>query len=247
MSGLVVELCGLPGAGKTTFADRLVSRLVQERAGACVADADLSAGVAPALRLRRKAGLMLRAPLTHPGREISTVRLLGRGQRATRDQVAVPVQWWVTQAIVARSRRRSGVFVLEEGIVQSLWTAGLRSGTLSATGLVGLAAEVSRPDLVVHLDLPVELALGRLRERSSKHSRVQRLRHDDQLAMMLRGQRLLNDLLEEWRRRRLAPVLQVGGENLSGTDPVVEVLEALSRLHHATQPRDAARSRLRPR
>jgi thymidylate kinase len=237
---LVVELCGLPGAGKTTVAHTLVARLHGENSPAHVVDELVSAATPGSRRLPRKVAMIGRALAADPLGEARAARLLGGGQRTCRDAVAVPARWWVAEQLVAAARRRTGVAVIEEGVVQALWTAGLWSRQATVPGLVGLALTTARPDLVVHVDSPVELALRRLRSRSSRHSRVQRLTDPEQGATMHEGDVLLRHLLAEWARRGLGEVVVLNGASgdlASVTAVLADVVE-----HRIAEPRARPRT-----
>jgi len=126
----------------------------------------------------------------------------------------VPVQWFLARRLLVEARRApGGVALVEEGLVQALWTAGLmRRGGADVSRLLDLAAPAVRPDLVVHLDLPPRTVLARLRGRGSRHSRVQHLSSDRQLDALRAGRDLLAALLDEWRRRGYGDVLLVPGD-----------------------------------
>lgn len=196
MSGLVVELAGLPGSGKSTLADALVARLLAEGLSCEVGDAGVSARVRREVRVLRRLGLAAAQTAHAP---LATARSAGTvarsGQSSRRDVAAVLAQWLATERIVARGRRAPGVRLLEEGLVQTTWTALLRSRGLGAADLWPHVPAASRPDLVLHLDVPPDLAAYRLASRASQHSRVQRLGPRKQAAELRRGQRVLDDVL----------------------------------------------------
>jgi thymidylate kinase len=209
---VVVELCGLPGAGKTTLADAVVGTLRARGVEAEVGDRGVSAAVPRARRLLRKAAAASRVLLADPVDAARVARVLGGGQRSSRDAVALPAQWWVTQWLLREGRRRrTGVVVLEEGALQALWSAGLRSSRTSAAELVATAATSPVPDLVVHLDLPTRLAMRRMGARGSRHSRVQHVPDTEQPDLLQAGAVLLEELLDEWRGRGLSRVLVLDG------------------------------------
>ena len=109
---------------------------------------------------------------------------------------AVLAQWLATEQLVVRGRRASGVRLLEEGLVQTTWTALLRSRDLVAADLWSTVPATSRPHLVLHLDVPPDLAAYRLASRSSQHSRVQRVAPRRRVAELRRGQALLDEILQ---------------------------------------------------
>ncbi len=225
--GLVVELCGLPGAGKTTLARTVVEALRDRAATAAVLDAGVSAATAGQRRAARKVVLATRAVVgvdtARGARGLAQLRagwVLAAGQDRRRDRVAVPLQWWATQALVGSARHRPGVWVAEEGLVQTWWTARMAS-TAGVDAVCALPVPV-RPDVVVHLQVPPGLARQRLAARASRHSRLQRLPVSDQVSALERGERLLATLLEAWCRRGLGPVL-----TLDATDVTPAALDAL--------------------
>jgi thymidylate kinase len=208
-SSTTVELCGLPGSGKTTLAAALRQELARRGVPCTIADRELSASVGLSQRLRRRAGSALRQSARHPRATASaTAALLRSGQSSARDTAAYLAQWLAVRDLVAVAHRSPGAHLLEEGIVQRLWTLGLRGTTdVSPRLWQGLGPEM-RTDLVVVIDVPTQVALRRLDGRDSRHSRTQRLDPDLRLAELDPGRRLLDELLSA----SPVPVMRVNGQ-----------------------------------
>lgn len=217
-----MELCGLPGAGKSTLARRLGGASADD---VVLVDARVAAAAPLPVRLGRKLVLVGREAATSPWQEVMTARALLRGQSG-RDRLAVPAQWLLARRLLDQAHRAVGTAaVVEEGLVQALWTAGvLRRGGPDADGLLDLASSASRPDLVVHLQVSVATVLTRLRSRGSRHSRVQHLPPAEQLITLRHGEDLLGSLLQGWQQRAYGDVLVVSGDD---GDPVGAVAAAV--------------------
>lgn len=238
---VVVELCGLPGAGKTTLAADVVDRLRESGLSAVVADAPISAAVPFAQRSMRKVGLLASTVAARPGEALRAARRLGAGQPNGRDRLAVPVQWCVTSAVVSSAGRRPGLSVLEEGLVQALWSAQLSARSPYAADVRRMLAYRSgsaTPDLVVHLDVPVEVALARLRARESRHSRVQRMSDAQQIDILGHGDWLLRRILAAWTDLGCGPVLSLRQQvaTPANDDVAAKLTDHLRRMAQAERP-----------
>lgn len=238
---VVVELCGLPGAGKTTLAADVVDRLQRSGLNAVVVDAAVSAAVPFAERSMRKLGLLASSVAHRPTDALRAAHLLGAGQPHARDRLAVPVQWCVTRALLSAARRRTGLAVFEEGLVQALWSAQLGARSPYAADVRRMLAHLSgssRPDLVIHLDVPVEVALSRLRARESRHSRVQSMSDAEQIDALAHGDWLLRRLLATWSDMGCGPVLTLRPQStpLRGDDAAARLADHLRRMAAARFP-----------
>lgn len=201
MSGVVVELCGLPGAGKTTLAAALEETLTARGIPCQVADREISAAASRSQRATHRIRHATSTAGRRPGWATRSARQFAAARNgSTRDTVAALVQWLAVSELARSAKRQPGVHVLEEGLVQTAWTLLLRAkaapGALSASALLGAVPAVSRSDLVLVVDAPVEVAADRLGTRSSRHSRTQLLVRDQRLAELTRGRDLLEVLLE---------------------------------------------------
>jgi hypothetical protein len=212
----VVELAGLPGSGKTTLAAYTHAALVARGMPCSIADTGISAAAAPPARAARRAAWAALEVAHHPRRGVAAVRgVRATGPASVRDGVAGTVQWLAVQRLVARSRRGSGVQLMEEGPLQTLWTLGLRSREDVLSGPLPDVADGAGTDLVVVIDVPVELSAARLGSRRSAHSRTQRLPERERRAELLRGRELLFELVAASSRHHVV-VLNDGAQ--SGSD-----------------------------
>ena len=195
---IVVEFCGLPGAGKTSLSsaveqewDGLVSRPTRRIAP------DVPAG----RRLSRKLGLVAAEATRRPLLEARVAHRIARSEQPGAGEAAKRwVQWASTQSLMSRARRAPGVHVFDEGVLQALWSLALRGDPAATLNtLTGSGGRWSAPDLVIVVDPPVELLVRRLRDRASEHSRLQRLADDEELrAELVRGRSLLDRLVVWW-------------------------------------------------
>ena len=132
----VIELCGLPGVGKTSVADRLFAALGEVGIVARRDDRGVGPDVGAGLRLGRKARLIASTAVVQPATSARAVFRIAAEQHGGRDAVARPVQWLVNQGVLARARRGTGVHLLEEGLVQALWSVHSRTQRLPEAELL---------------------------------------------------------------------------------------------------------------
>lgn len=191
----VVELCGLPGTGKTTLAAQVAAELTERGQRCKIADVAMSAAVSRSRRLQRKAVGVGAQIARHPVRSADAARWIAASrQESARDAVAGLAQWLTVQQTIRAARREGGVQLLEEGIVQTLWTVGLRARRDVVRRLLGGTPAATRPALLVVVEAPVDVVSDRLTGRVSRHSRTQGLDAAAQAAELRRGQELLEKL-----------------------------------------------------
>ena len=192
--GSVVEFVGLPGSGKSYLARQVVLAMDRRRAPAWIADARVGSGAHRSARVLRKAIGSGGEVLRHPRRSGRVATRIASSQQHRGDALALAVQWLTTQRLLATARSTPGLHLFEEGVLQTLWSIGLR-GRLEPV-LAGLDGSTLWPDLVVVVEVPRALAQARLVRRVSRHSRVQHLALDEQVAALGRGDVLLGRLLD---------------------------------------------------
>jgi hypothetical protein len=210
----LVEFFGLPGVGKSYVAGLTREALSDLGIASRLGDRQVSPEVTGHVRVRRKLGSVASQGLSHPVRSIRAIGEIGTGQRDPSSALSRSVQWLVTQDLLARARRRGGVHLFEEGILQALWSIGLRGrldGMLTLLGEGPLDPILS--DLAVVVEAPMEVVRSRLGSRGSRHSRTERLAGTEREAELTRGEGLLSELLAWW-------------ESAQGADRVVRVNNA---------------------
>jgi len=213
---LVVELAGLPGSGKSAFASAL---------GRAAAEAGVTLGlprvrIAPeapaAARVGRKLGLVVAAAAARPAGSVRAWRAIAGSQRTGR--LARVVQWSTTERLLATAARIEGVQLLDEGVVQALWSIGLRGDVRPVLRAVEADGRVPLPDVVVAVGLDTDEIERRLAARRSRHSRVQAVAAPLARRRELeRGQELLASLVAWCRTREARPgtavaVVEVRGD-----------------------------------
>lgn len=218
----VVEFCGLPGSGKSYVLDLVVSRLRDRGIRAHGTEPRVGPDVSTVTRLGRKLTLVGGLAIAHPVESVRTGVQIGLGQHGFSDAVTRPVHWLLTQALLSRARQTDGVHLADEGLVQALWSVGLRGDVDEVlVRLGGSRRHWAAPDVVVVVDAPIETVRDRLRARGSSHSRTQRLGDEELLAELRRGAELLEHLLDWWRGIR-GPEGVVHVANARGATPDLE-------------------------
>ena len=201
-----VELVGIPGSGKSRLARWLATELGRQGVPVAEPQRRYDSTVPAGRRITRKAVACTAVGLTAPAH---TARLVGRlaqsGQSRSADVAGRLVQLLVARDVARRAARQRGVSVVDEGLMQALWSVGLRGDLSRGLPLVTALEHEQPADLLVVLRVPSEVALTRLSARSSQHSRIQLVPESDRLAELKRGARLLDELVEWWVSRPGGP------------------------------------------
>ncbi len=230
-----MELVGIPGAGKSHLARHLADGLTARGVAAVEPQASLGPSVPAGRRLARKAVASGSATFAAPVTTARVVRsVVGSGQPTAAGLARRIVQWLVAQDATAKAARRDGVSIVDEGLIQALWSIGLRGDVEPVLAVLDRSRRWCSPDLLVVVTVPPELALSRLATRRSQHSRTQLLAAvDERLVELQRGARLL-DRLADWWAGSSAPgareVLVVSGaeDDATGRDQLLDRVVALA-------------------
>lgn len=181
---MIVELCGPPAAGKTTFAG-LLARDLRDRShhvelALSYRPTEISATVGHvAIGMRR---------LIRPASEALAAARSGTqdGQLRAELMRLLPPRslFWSVRLgqyilrLLRSWRRASGashIVVFDQAFVQALGTLILLSRAAGTENIAQAFARIPKPDLLIHLLAPCEVLEARLRERQRRQSQFERL------------------------------------------------------------------------
>jgi thymidylate kinase len=193
---VALELVGIPGSGKSRRARLLAERLARRDVRVAQPAERVGPSVPTGRRLARKAAASTATAIREPATAVRVLRgIVASGQPG--HVAGRLVQWLVAEDVGARAARGHGVSIVDEGLVQALWSVGLRGDVRPVLRALDHAGRQHAAGLLVVVRVPPEVALARLLGRRSQHSRVQLLEERQALAELERGAHLL-DLLVDW-------------------------------------------------
>ncbi len=138
-----MEFVGLPGSGKSTIARELGARL--QASGTPVEDPGSIATRGAFERVATKSCLVLAAVIRAPAAAVRWERVLRRtGPASWREHLRVTFNWLYLTGLIHRYRGHRGVVLLDQGLLQALWSAGY-------TSLHGIAATPQLADALARI------------------------------------------------------------------------------------------------
>ena len=198
MQGMTVELFGLPGAGKSAATQQVLELLHDNGVTATPACARFAPEANAAARVARKVAFAGRAVRADPAGSVAVARaLLDSRQRRAQDVPRRLLNWLAVQGLLHAASPPADVRILDEGVAQALWSIALWGNVDGLLALLSREPDTwRRPDLLVVLDAPCELAHSRLGGRAASHSRIDRITDPTaQLQELRRGRSLLREIV----------------------------------------------------
>jgi hypothetical protein len=227
--GLVVELFGLPGSGKSHFAREFVRSSAEMGMAVNLPAAGVGPAAPPLPRSARKLGLVAGQMLQRPVPTFITVRSIVSFQPRRTEGLRRSVQWAVAQRLLTSAGRSPGLHLFDEGLLQALWSVGLRGDVFPTLRVLEQrSGRGAMPDVVVVVDASIDVIEDRLASRFSRHSRLQE--HRDPIVRrreLARGAELVGSLVAWWQRVAPGPGRLMEIRNDPGGDPHAEAVALL--------------------
>ncbi len=224
---MIIELCGIPGAGKTFLARQLAAE-VRRRGGSATLVLEPVGPARPKrermLRRSLRAGAEL---LLHPGRALGAVAAIAASdQVSARDVAARSVNWLVLQHGLRRARRLGGIHLVDQGLVQELCSIAHRGDASGVLSHADPGPDRLGPDHLLVVGVDPVLADHRLGQRVGRQSRIERdgCERLDGLAHFVR---IVDQQLAAWLDRfsdRVPTRVQPVTSRADGFQPSVQTL-----------------------
>jgi len=198
---VIIELCGVPGAGKSSIARELVAELRGLGRDASLPLEDVSPRRRRSYRVGRKVGRAAMEVTRHPWTSVGAVRAVVRSGQPTQRDVAVrSLNWLVLRAAMRRARASVGFHVIDQGIIQELCSLGFCGDAQAAIDVADPGVGLLAPDVILVVDVDLELADQRLGSRPGRESRVEADGLDRRRELERHG-RLGEEVLASWLER----------------------------------------------
>jgi thymidylate kinase len=233
---MIIELCGVPGAGKSFIASELVSQLRMHGHAASLPLEEISPRTARRKRLSRKLRRAAVEIARHPLDSAWTVRGVVRSGQPTRRDVAIrSLNWLVLRAALRRARATVGFNVIDQGLVQELCSLGFAGDAESAIDIADPGVKLLAADLILVVEVSPELADQRLAARPGRESRVEADGVDRRHELERQG-RLIDKLLASWLERYAGQVPTTTRRVVNGRGPIdIQDIVATLRLKHGRE------------
>ena len=195
---MIIELCGVPGAGKSLIARELVTELRGLGRDASLPLEEVSPRRPRSYRVARKLGRAAMEVTRHPWASAGTVRAVIRSGQPTRRDVAVrSLNWLVLRAALRRARASVGYHVIDQGLVQELCSLGFCGDAQAVIDVADPGVALLAPDLILVVEVELGLADQRLESRPGRESRLEADGVDRRRELERHG-RLGEELLASW-------------------------------------------------
>jgi hypothetical protein len=195
---VIVEFCGVPGAGKSTLASALMAELRRTGHPAHLALEATSPRARRPARLLRKCTIAAGEVVLHPFTTLLVLRAVHQSmQPSHRDLVVRTGNWLVLRAAMRRARRSGAIWLFDQGVIQELCSLGYAGKPFAGMDVANPGLPRLGPDVIVSINLKLAEAEERIEARPGSESRVERSGTDRRSALV-RQAALIESLRSSW-------------------------------------------------
>jgi thymidylate kinase len=175
---LRIEFFGLPGSGKTTISREIYALLAASNREVVFAPEILRDDRGTIARAAAKLRVILSESARASQARAAIRSAFAIRQPSLRDKVRSVFTVATVMSLYSRLARERVSAVLDQGLLQALWSVRLRAGESRSGAASALADEIldfaaSSGHVFVSVETPVSVCIQRLASRNSKHSRMQ--------------------------------------------------------------------------
>ncbi len=235
-----IEFFGLPGSGKTTVAKELLRLLQEAGVNASFSGERMSDGAPMAWRMLRRLEMVAGQSPREIGSYWRGARLIAAYGKGLGDSAHSLWNLISVQAMAGRHLRGRGLMVVDQGLVQAVWSARMREKHGDGDGDVGWGALLNDDWLgqccFVQVGCNAETAMERLGNRKQRTSRMQRPDRLQELAEWSRGEALvaeLSGMIEGMLRRKSLANRLIRIRTDDGSSASVQAVKVLESLLQA--------------
>ena len=147
---------------------------------------------------------------------LSAIAILASGQKSRDDLNLMIFTWFYVSSCIRKYRQTDGIYMMDHGIFQTLWSIGFRADKADLVGMVdSLQPLMPTSDLVVVADASLATVERRLHERPVHYSRLENSLSDDP-RLLVRSVALLEEvtgiMMHISRRRKDMRVLRIDND-----------------------------------
>jgi len=242
---MIVEFCGVPGAGKSTLARQLTEELRRNGHAAHLPLEATSPRAPRPSRLLRKGLAAAGETLLHPFTTLLVIRAVVQSAQPSRRDVLVRAgNWLVLRAALRRARGNDGIWLFDQGVIQELCSLGYAGKPFAGMDVANPGRPRLGPDVIMNVDLKLAEAEDRIAARPGIESRVERSETDRRSALV-RQAALIESLRANWLLQfgeRLSTTVVRISNGEEGPRPTVADLarQLLGRVDGAPAPSSSA-------
>lgn len=169
----MVEMLGLPGAGKSTLTLALRRALAGRGVSVALPMQEATQGGLASRRIR-SAALIAGLVARRPGYVMRSLRLIAATRQVPARAFLKVAHNWLHVSARFAGAGRGGTWLFDQGMYQALWSVAYGATAPRLGGVLAeLAAIMPRPDVVVRLRVEPDVAGERLAARPGRQSRLE--------------------------------------------------------------------------